>query len=381
MAAAYQQGALAPYQIASVIPNEVFGIAINWFAPRTPMLARLNKIPDGSPVFQMIGHKYRPRTATTNAAVANSTGTTLTLVDASYLMQGDVLKLASGEYVEVTADPDATNNTATVRRGIGGSTAANIANTTTVTLVGNSRTGAEDQPKSIASALATATQYMQVIQHPYSIGGGVISNALFPIQPGVATPLEQYKMDAMQNAMDDAEMAAYLGLAEAPNATVTRAKMAGLRNIISTNLNTQPTNYNGYHAADFQRDLLTKPRKSGGRPDMIFVASNWMDAFATWSIPLQKLDQGDTIFGRNIAAYSCSFLGDVTIVEASLLPDYTAFSVTSDEVRWRVKRPLIDEPYGKSGDLTKGHMLMELAIEVDNEFHHAWVEGVTAFSA
>jgi len=120
----YSQGAVAPYQVASVVPNEVFGIAINWFAPRTPLLARLPKIPDGSPVFQMIGHQYRPRTGTTNAAIANSTGTSLTLVDVSFLMQGDILKLAGGEYVECTGDPDTTNNTIAVRRGIAGSTAA-----------------------------------------------------------------------------------------------------------------------------------------------------------------------------------------------------------------------------------------------------------------
>jgi len=378
---AYNQGVLNPYQIASTIPNEVFGIAINWFAPRSPLLSRLPKVPDGSPIFQMIGHSYRPRTTTLGAALADNTNTTVVLTDASFIMQGDILALASGEYVEVTADPTNTTNI-TVRRGISGTTAAAQSNTTAVTLIGNSRTGGEDMPKAISSQLSTATQYMQTIQHPYSVGGGVQSNTLYPLQPGASTPLEGYKMDAMQNAVDDGEYSAYYGKGEAAtNSTASRAKMNGLSSIITTNKVTSPTSASAYKASDFQRDLLTGPRKTGGAPSMVFVASNWMDAFATWSIPLQRIDQGQTVYGRNIRSYSCAFLGDVEIVEASLLPNFTAFSITPEEVRWRVKRPLIDEPYAKSGDVSKGHMLMELAIEVDNEFHHGWLQGVTAFSA
>lgn len=377
----YSQGNVNPYQIASVIPNEVFGIAINWFAPRTPLLARLPKVPDGSPVFQMVGHTYRPRSTKLNAAVADNTNTTINLLDNSFIMTGDILALASGEYVEVVSDPSTSNTTVTVRRGIGGTTAAAQTNATAVVLVGNSRTGGEDSPKSISSSLSTATQVMQTIQHPYSVGGGVQSNTLYPLQPGASTPLEGYKMDAMQNCVDDAEYSAYYGVLEQASSSISRPKMAGLSSIIQTNKVTSPVSASAYKASDFQRDLLTGPRKTGGAPNMVFVSSNWMDAFATWSIPLQRIDQGETIFGRPLRSYSCAFLGDVEIVEASLLPNFTAFSLTADEVRWRVKRPMIDEPYAKSGDVSKGHILVELAIEVDNEFHHGWLQGVTAFSS
>lgn len=381
MTAQYNQGIVSPTQVNGAIPNEVFGIAINWFAPRTPLLYRLPRVFDGSPTYQMAGHKYRPRTTTLGAAVTDTTGTTLTVADNSFFMQGDVLKLASGEYVEVTADPNSDGVSLTIRRGIGSTTAATQTNGSTVTLIGNSRTGAEDQPKAISSVLSTTTQYAQTIQHPYSVGGGVQSNTLFPVAPGARTPLEQYKMDAMQNCMDDAEIAAYLGVGEAPNVTGGRAKMKGIRSLISTNLVTSPSDASAYKATSFQRDLLTKPRKNGGRPSIVVCASNWMDAFSTWGQPLQKIVEGQTTFGVPISVYAAPFLGDVTIVESSLMTDYTAFSLTEQEARWRVKRPMVDEPYGKSGDNTKGHMIVELSIELDNEAHHAWLEGVTAFSA
>jgi hypothetical protein len=53
-----------------------------------------------------------------------------------------------------------------------------------------------------------------------------------------------------------------------------------------------------------------------------------------------------------------------TRIEAS--PAYTALAITSDEIRWRVKRPLVDEPYGKTGDVTNGHKIME------NLTMHGW---------
>src|SRR5947209_545770 len=116
------QGAVTPPQVQSVTPNNIFGIATNWFPNRTPLFSRLAKVPDGNPVFQMVGHSYRPRTTTLGGAVADGVATTITLADASSFMKGDVLKLASGEYVEITADPNLGANTITVRRGIGSTT-------------------------------------------------------------------------------------------------------------------------------------------------------------------------------------------------------------------------------------------------------------------
>jgi hypothetical protein len=377
----YVQGAVTPAGIAGVIPNEVFGIAINWFAPRVPLLFRLPKVPDGSPIYQMVGHKYRPRTTTLGAAITSSGATSIVLADNTSFMQGDVLQLASGEHVEIVADPNSDGVTITVNRGVETTTAATQSNGSAVRLVGNSRTGAENSPKAIQSVLTSVTQYAQTFQHPYTIGGGVLSNTLFPVAPGARTPLDQYKMDAMQNALDDISQSSYFGVGEsAANATSGRAKQVGLRTLITTNKVTSPSDASAYKSTSFQRDFLTAPRKSGGYPNIVVLASNWMDAFATWAIPLQKIVQGQTTFGADITAFAAPFLGDVLIIEDSLLPNYTGFSLTEQECRFRFKRPLVDEPYGKIGDTAQGHMIAEGSIELDNEFHHAWVEGVTAFS-
>ena len=60
---------------------------------------------------------------------------------------------------------------------------------------------------------------------------------------------------------------------------------------------------------------------------------------------------------------------------------YTAIAVTSSEVYIRNKRNPFWNLRGNRGDMVEGEWIAEMAIEVVNESHHAYVEGITAFSA
>ena len=59
----YEGGPLTQFTAfsAGVIPNDVFGVAINWFVNRTPLVSRLPKLPTGSPQFLVTNDNYRPR--------------------------------------------------------------------------------------------------------------------------------------------------------------------------------------------------------------------------------------------------------------------------------------------------------------------------------
>jgi hypothetical protein len=56
-------------------------------------------------------------------------------------------------------------------------------------------------------------------------------------------------------------------------------------------------------------------------------------------------------------------------------------ALTSEEALMAMKRPLFDKPRGSRGDSTEGDIIAEAAIELHNESHHAWVSGITGFSA
>jgi hypothetical protein len=86
-------------------------------------------------------------------------------------------------------------------------------------------------------------------------------------------------------------------------------------------------------------------------------------------------------FGTPIDVFEAPFLGGITIIEAPLLRPFTAVALTSSEVRMRMKRNEFWNPRGIRGDSFEGDWMAEGAIEIENPSHHAWLQGVTAFSA
>jgi hypothetical protein len=198
--------------------------------------------------------------------------------------------------------------------------------------------------------------------------------------------MEMYKLMALQNMMDDMERSSYFGLGEAPTNALSRPKQKGLKTLIVTNNVTTPTNASSYKSTDFIRDFLQGPNTNGGAPDVVFVTPAFMAGFAAWGQPLQKLDAGSTKLGVAINMFEAPFLNGVTIVEAPLLSQNIAgvytiggFSLTSQEARMMMKRPEFWNPRGIRGDAVEADWIAEGAIEIENEQHHAWVQGITGF--
>ncbi len=154
-----------------------------------------------------------------------------------------------------------------------------------------------------------------------------------------------------------------------------------MRFLLTANQTTNPVNAGAYKPTDLIRDTLQQCRINGGDPDVLLVSSNFMTGLATWGMAVQKIDAGVNVFGTPIDVFEAPFLGGVSIIEAPLLNPSTAICLTSSEVRMRMKRNEFWNPRGVRGDAYEGDWIAEGAIEVDNQAHHAWVEGITAFSA
>lgn len=372
------QGIVNPATFAGSVEIPIFDVALDWFAPRNSFFKWVPKTQFGADIFKLTNTAFRPSGTTLAAAITSTSATTITLTDATALRNGDVIMVGS-EYMQVSSVNTSTN-VATVIRGVSGTTAATASNGATVTFYGVSSPGNEDNPTAITMTDTVVTSYTQRFLHPYSVGDGLIENTQFMGLAGQNAPLDRFRMQAMAFVMDDVERTLYFGKKEQATTTLFN-KTDGLKSIITTNKVTSPTNASAYKAVDFQRDFFTAPRITGGAPNTIFLASNWMTAFTTWGVSLQLIEEGDSVFGRNIRTWRCAFLGDSQIVECNLLPSFSGFSLTSEEVELLVKKPVTDVTYGKSGDNTKGHIVCEVGLRLDNESHHAWVEGVTAFAA
>jgi hypothetical protein len=376
----YEGGPLTQFTAfnAGVIPNDVFGVAINWFVNRTPLISRLPKLPTGAPQFLVTNDNYRPRSnPMNNGGQLSSSATSLVVSDASIFDLGDVIQIEQ-EYCLVTATSSSTN-TLTITRGYAGTTAANHNDLLPVYLVSNSRTGAELNITSVSRIPQAVTQYCQTVQHAYQVGGALQADSNYVA--GFATPLDRDRMLAMQHVMDDFESACYYGKGVPLSASTSRPLMKGISSLIQTNSTSSPTNAAAYKPSDLVRDTLQACFNGGGNPTILLVSTDFLSGFAVWGHAAMRLNAGSNVFGTPIDLFEAPFLSGISIIPAPLLRPGTAICLSDPEVRVRLKRPMIDKPRGSRGDAFEGDIIMEGAIELDNEAHHAWVTGVTAFAA
>jgi hypothetical protein len=292
---AYLQGIQSAFDNQAEIRNNIYVVASNWFVNRCPLVTRIPRLPVGSTTFTIVSRGFRTRTATVANAIAAG-DTQITLLDVSPFMNGDVLELASGERVEILGDPSIAANTITVRRGAEGTTPGTGAANDSVRLIGNSRTGAEVNQSGVALRPVGVSQYCQTWQHPVQVGGSLQASSAFETYAGVRSPFDQYKMDALQNLMDDMEYTSYYGRGEDPSVS-GRPKQKGVRTLLTANLTTNPVNAGAYKPTDLIRDTVQQCRINGGEPDVLLVSSNFMTGLATWGQAVMRIDAGVNVFG------------------------------------------------------------------------------------
>ena len=360
---------------AGIVPSEVFGVAINYFVNRTPLLTRLPKVPVGSPNFLITNDNYRPRTTTVGATPVLAGDGTITFTDGSVFDTGDTL-LIDNEYLQVTS---IAANVVTVVRAFAGSVAAGHAAGASTLIVTNARTGAEVLVSSVSRIPQAITQFCQTVQHAYQVGGALQADTTWTA--GFPSPMDRDRMLAMQHVVDDFESACYYGAGVQLASATTRPNMFGLQKLIVTNKVTVPINAAAYKPSDLERDTIQAAFNGGGNPSVLIVSTNFMTGMSIWGHAALRLEAGATEYGTPINVFEAPFLQGITIVPAPLLQPGTVICLSLPEVRIRLKRPMIDKPRGSRGDAFEGDIILEGAIELDNEAHSAWVSGITGFAA
>lgn len=384
MPSTYLQGIPRPVDLAGVTLDTDFAVARQWAINRDPLFARLRTVPVTSFKVDLWPSQYRPRTTTlAGAGVPDAAATTIPLTTAAFVMNGDILQLASGEFVEILAEPNTTANTVLVRRGVAGTTAAAAAAGTTVTRIGNSRTAAETFQKAITQVPAPSSQYVQTFQHVYSVSGGQEDIRPRYLGPGVS-PFDNEKQDKMEVLVDDIEYVAYYGRAEDVGAGAnnnTRYKSAGYFNLLTTNNVVAPVNATAYKPSDFLRDTVQRVVANGGQANTAFVSSAWVSGLAIWGFQPQRLDAGGTVFGTSIDAFAVPLLRpNLNFIECPLMEGISAIVGNEADFYWGVLRALGSREYGITGDAREGDWLARQCPLVNNEQKQAAVRNITAFA-
>lgn len=382
MTTAYDAGIMNPFDALGVIVVEIENVAINFMVNRNPLYARLPRTERGSLSFKVASNAYRPNSQllTGNGGAITSGATTLKVADNSMFMLGDVIEIDT-EAMIINANPNSDGVTLSVTRGYEGTAAASHNDGVTTWLIGNSRTGGENEVQGITRKPTTVTQQFQTFQHPYQISGALASATDYALPPGMSSVLGFQRSIAIQEATDDVERSSYYGYGYSPVVNTDRPAMLGLRSLIQTNKTLSPTNAAAYKPSDLIRDTVQACFTGGGKADLFIVSTDFMGGLATWGMAIQRVDAGENEFGTPIDMFEAPFLAGVSIVPAPLLRPGTVIALTSEEILMAMKRPLFDKPRGSRGDSTEGDIICEAAIELHNEPHHAWVSGITGFSA
>jgi hypothetical protein len=376
---AYNVGLTGPYPFDADIKPSLFAAAVNFYPNRTPLVSRLPNYPTNANVIKAVDDKYRASKTTINQAngITNS-DTSVILTDATFLTVGDVLNLGT-EAVQVTA-VDATNNTVTITRGYGGSTAAAHANSLATYLIATAATGADVDLSANQRQFDTTLTYPQTVQHAYQIGGsleGKSGNAAIPM--GMSSFVSYQVAKATMEVLDDFERSIYYGVPQAISSNTARPMMCGIANRLTTNKTTSPTNASAYKPSDLERDLFQTAYAGGGQPDLMVCSTDFRQGFTVWGVNLLLLRPGDTAFGIDIEVWQSPVV-NAKIIFAPLLRSGTAFCLTSEEIYMAWAREVFDKPRGSRGDAFEGDIIGEGSVVLNNEAHHAWVEGVTGFA-
>lgn len=382
MADLYEQGIDFAYDSvnAGVIQPDVYGIGINWYSDRLPLFHNLPKLPTGGLSFLLTNDSYRPRAALLGTALTDTTGTSVSVPDGSIFDVGDVLEIDSEDFLVTVVTPGAGSaGTLTVVRGFAGSTAATHLINAPVFILTNARSGGAININALDRKPTVVEQYLQTVMHAYEVAGNFESATNYV--SGMGTPLNRAKMLTMQHCFDDMESGFYYGKGAKLASQGGTPTQKGLRTLINTNNTQSPTNASAYKPADLIRDAIQPAYDAGGKPSLLLVSTNFLTGLSIWAEKALRIELGANAYGTAIEAFEVSFLPNMVIMKAPLLRAGTVIGLSIPEVRVRLKRALFDKPRGSRGDVSEGDMIMEGAIELDNESHHTYTSGITAFSA
>lgn len=372
-------GPFPPYNTLPATVMDFQAVANSYYLNQTPFQSMLRQEYVGTPSFKVVSDRPMPKSVPLDTAIASNATTALVVDDASVYDVDDVIQ-ALGEHMLVTA-VNITTNTLTVTRGYAGTTAlAAIPTDTPVYIVGNSRTGAAVNIDSMTLGQVITDQWLQTFQHAYSVGGAAATNTGFVSEHGL--PLDRDRWNCLRRMTFDIEDAVCYGRMVANTANTSKPAMAGARQLVVTNRVIAPTNAAAYKPDDFIRDTFQLACDNGGAPNRCFVSTDWLSHFAKWKSVNDRTRDGEKHdLDYAVESFRVSFLPNVIFTPAPRLRRGTAFMFDDTEIRLRVKRAIHDKPRGSRGDAFEGDIIAECAIQIDNEAHHVWLEGVTNASA
>lgn len=358
----------------------------------TPLLTLLNRLegnsrPAYSQTFEWLEDELNPRYATAGASFLIGAGTiTMTTPTGSYFKAGDIIHdEQTGEKMLVTA---ATTVLLTVTRGVAGTAAAASAGAADgLVRIGNVSAEGATIPALLQTAKVRNYNYCQITRTPFGFTETLKASKLYGQADVMGYEANKQGIDHKRSW----ETTFFVGSRSLDTSgSQPKAYCGGLQSFITTNIQTTAT----LTQALWESFLIGKCTRYGANRKLAIVAPIIMSAMASWPAGRLAPPDPDTTnsWGVTIRKYRAANGFAIDVAEHRDWMDFTAgtyslggscFVLDMDSIKRRYLRGtrLLPKRAANDEDSDKQEFLTEQGIAVMHERKHAWLRGVTAYSA
>ena len=281
----------------------------NGSAPLQALLAMTSSEATDDPEYKNFRDELPARTLQVNGAVANTTGTSIT-VDAGndnlFAVAGTIIvNSLTGEVMRCTADSGAT--TLTVERGIGGG-AANIADNTPLYIAGTAHAEGSGSPTGVSFDATVASNYTQIFKTAFTV-----TNTLKATNLRTGDKEDEMATKALKMHMMDIERAMFFGKkAESNGSTAQPLRYTGGLVNTLTNVNDRATASNTMTEDQFDRTLVEDIFAFGSKQKLMFCGAKVAGHLQKFGKDRWSPTVVEGSYGVSLSNYS-TFAGDLMV--------------------------------------------------------------------
>jgi len=360
----------------------------NGNAPLQAMLAMSSTETTDDPEYKNFRDELPDRTLTVNGAIANTTGTSITIDaadDNKFAVNGSiVINQTTGEVMHVTADTAST--TLAVTRNIGG-TSHQIADNAVLFIAGFAAAEGGLSPTAISFDATVVSNYTQIFRTAFQV-----SNTLSSTFLRTGDKMDESMTKALKMHMSDIERAMFFGVkheANGSSATPTRYT-GGLVNSLTNvvDIATDYASYGGTGAGKMTEEgfdslLISTVFKYGSNQKIAFVGETVANQLQQIGKDRWQPTAVEGTYGVNLVKYS-TFAGDLMVhlhpmfrqldhmKNAMVIVDFPYMSYRCLEGR---DTQLLENRQAADADSIKHEYLTECGLELLQDKVHAYVKG------
>lgn len=312
-----------------------------------------------------------PLTGVLDAAVADTNGTTITIVAA------DIQSFQVGHIVQIDSEQmylsavDTAGNTATVTRAFAGTTGATHADSATITIVGMARLeGAESSPIGFTDRY-TGSNYTQILHKEVKVTRTQQMIAQYGINDEMAYQGDKVVPELMRLLARHG----YYNTTKAAGSGTTPRVMGGFRAFVVTNASSGQT----LSQTKFENAVKSAYSAGSNGPWLAFCSPTNLQIIKGFydNSNFLRVDRTETTLGMVIESILTPY-GTVNLAIDRWAKDTEILILDPAHVGWLTLYPFTQEMLAKSGDYDRSEVVGEYTLCVRQDKAHAILTSVSA---